>query len=1380
MKKKWRHSTNFNTPNSLSLNGGVLAVNSGVTSGTLNLNGGRVHVPSVSATAAVVATNLNLSGTTNYIDVASVGLISGYPVEFPVIQYSGSIGGAFNFGLGHVPSATTGYVTNNTANGTIDVVLLTGPKVLTWTASNGNNWDIGTTTNWLAFGITPSAYHEGDAAFFDDTAASGTVNLAQTVNPGFVEVTNNALTYTFTGAGGVSGTASMVKDGSGTLILDNSGNNGFSGGFTIAAGTVQLGNNDANGNLPLVGGVEDDSSLVFDWNLDSTVSAAISGAGSLTKNNPNILILSGNNSFAGALNVVQGTLKAGSATALGATNGATIISGGATLDVNGQSLGAEPVIASGAGVGGLGAIVNSGPDVTTALIHVTLAGDTTFGGTGRWDIRGSGAQLSTSGSAYNLTKVGTNQVSLVGATVDGSLGDINVMSGTLSVETSTTGLGNSANTLTVASGATLQLYAMSNPLYKQFVFNGDGLTTTLNCGSGTANNLEGSFTLNGNCVFNAASGTALALGGGTLSGSGSLLKMGAGTNIISSSASGSFTGGTVVSNGTLAVDGSLAGIVDTYSGTTLSGSGTVGGDVSVQGGTLSPGDGPGTLTMGGNLTLGNSTVVLELSSTPISGDDKVAVTSGLTLSGTNTLQIVPLAYMNVGDTYTLITYGGTPLPSSASNNLQVVTSAAGFAFSLVDPGTTPGSIQIKVLAAIGNDIWTGQTSPVWDNSTTNWTRNSTPVNFNNGDYATFDDSSAVTNVSLSGMLQFGSIMLNNNSKTYYFGGSGSLAGTGGLHVAGAGGLVVANGGTNSFSGPISIDSGTLQIGNGSTNGSLGSGVLTNNSSLVFDRSDGALLLANAISGSGSLTNIGTGTVTLAGANSFGGSVIVQSGTLRTYNNTALGNPLLSYTYVSNGATLDLGTNTVNLGAEPINVSGAGAGGNGAIINSSGSPTFVGPNIGQVILLGDTTIGGSGRLDFRASSASANDVSLQTSPVESPYTLTKAGTNQFQLAGVQIDPGLGNIDVQGGTIGFQWQTEVPGLGQSLGNPTYTLHLHTGTTLNLFDVSNTLDKVLMMDDSATVYNQHGSNVFVGPVTLNGTETFNAAYPLFLTGTIGGVGNLVKTGASTLTLAAGGDETYAGNTYVNAGTLALVDPVALANSPAITLSNATLDVTGRTDDTLTLGGSISQTLAGGGTINGFLTENAGSLVNPGKGLAPAALTVSNAATLNGSVILDLDTAAGAVTNDEIVAPAISAGGTITVTNLGPDLITGARFQLFNVAVSGAPVISLPAHNAANTIGYTWTNNIATDGSITLLSGASGVNTTPTNIIALASGGNLTLSWPSDHIGWTLEVQTNSISVGLSTNWVAVPGSTTVDSMTLPIGRTNGAVFYRLMYQP
>ena len=74
--------------------------------------------------------------------------------------------------------------------------------------------------------------------------------------------------------------------------------------------------------------------------------------------------------------------------------------------------------------------------------------------------------------------------------------------------------------------------------------------------------------------------------------------------------------------------------------------------------------------------------------------------------------------------------------------------------------------------------------------------------------------------------------------------------------------------------------------------------------------------------------------------------------------------------------------------------------------------------------------------------------------------------------------------------------------------------------------------------------------------------------------------------------------------------------------------------------------------------------------------------------------------------------------------------------------------------------------------------VATNPTNITSSVVGSTLHLAWPADHTGWTLEAQTNTLSVGLSTNWVRIPGSSASNQLSVPIVPGNGSVFYRLVY--
>ena len=89
--------------------------------------------------------------------------------------------------------------------------------------------------------------------------------------------------------------------------------------------------------------------------------------------------------------------------------------------------------------------------------------------------------------------------------------------------------------------------------------------------------------------------------------------------------------------------------------------------------------------------------------------------------------------------------------------------------------------------------------------------------------------------------------------------------------------------------------------------------------------------------------------------------------------------------------------------------------------------------------------------------------------------------------------------------------------------------------------------------------------------------------------------------------------------------------------------------------------------------------------------------------------------------------------------------------------------------------TNSLATTGTISIVSTA---NPTPTKIITTVSGGTLTMSWPADHIGWRLQSQTNSLSVGINTNWVEVPGASLTNQVSVTMNPTNGTVFYRMIY--
>jgi hypothetical protein len=130
-----------------------------------------------------------------------------------------------------------------------------------------------------------------------------------------------------------------------------------------------------------------------------------------------------------------------------------------------------------------------------------------------------------------------------------------------------------------------------------------------------------------------------------------------------------------------------------------------------------------------------------------------------------------------------------------------------------------------------------------------------------------------------------------------------------------------------------------------------------------------------------------------------------------------------------------------------------------------------------------------------------------------------------------------------------------------------------------------------------------------------------------------------------------------------------------------------------------------------------------------------------------------------DKMTATTFSgSGATLNVTNPGPNLVTGDTFQLFGGPVNAFATVNLPVASADNSITYVWTNLVAVNGSIKVLSGASPVDTTPTNITAVYSGNTLQLSWPAGQTGW--ELQTNAVDVAKTNFWFLYPGSTSGNS--------------------
>ena len=567
------------------------------------------------------------------------------------------------------------------------------------------------------------------------------------------------------------------------------------------------------------------------------------------------------------------------------------------------------------------------------------------------------------------------------------------------------------------------------------------------------------------------------------------------------------------------------------------------------------------------------------------------------------------------------------------------------------------------------------------------------------------------------------------------------------------------------------------------------------------------LLNYVISGTGHIRGMtglyktGPGTLTLMTSNDFDGCVIVDNGTLVITNYWPLpnivslgviGSGQTENDVILDGGTLDyVGTTNVNLsnGKNSCMVFNPGGGTievasstNMLTINKAatgpGSLTKTGPGTLELTSTVDNWNGGTivnaGYLELTAAAIGWGGLTLNNSStlVVTNVTLTNSIDIAGPATGIQTLGASTNVFSGAWTDSGSVTFSNAGLFVFNGDLSgFSGIISLGTSSGVFQFNSATNKNPCTGSAAATF-----NLGTGSAKLDNLNGSNLVYNL---GALAGGANTVLSGRSSTNSPATLGTTYDiganGNSTTFSGMISNgVDTVSVVKVGAGALFlNGASTYTGST--------TVSNGMLGGtGSIAGPLAVTSGGTLSPGTSSASVGtFTVNNTATFGGSVILKLNQSGLPATNDEVVVTGtITAGGKLVVTNIGPNIINGSTFQLFNKAVSGFGPVTLPTGGGS----YVWNNNLTVNGSIQLASGgANAVNTNPTNIVATVSGNTLTLSWPADHTGWRLLVETNAVGSGLSmnsANWFTVVGSTNVNSVPVTMNPTNGNVFYRLVY--
>ena len=1272
-----------------------------------NITGGLTISSAPGSTFAIDITSLTLGNVSG--DAANFNKLMGY--TWTIASASTGIAGfdAGDFTLNYTSATFKNDISGSVTPGSFIIQTSGNNLQLKYNAAvdaPSSNWTGGgvnalwsNTANWSGAAVP------GANATFNAAAGAGgaLIDLGGSVAIGSVIFdTADADAYTI----GIAGVDTLTLANGGGIVV----NNLVDQTQTIAAHVVlspngSFSNNGANDGFLLNvtgnvtgGGVAGTLTLNGSDTGNNTVSGIIAnGAGVLavTKSEAGTWVLSGANTYTGATNVTGGTLKAGVATTAFGVNSAVTLSNvaGAILNLNDLN----QTIGSLNGGGATGGNVSLGAGtLTTGALNTA----DNYGGV----ISGTGG----------LTKDGTSTFNLNGAnTYDG----VTTINGGTVMLGNAAGLGSTLGHTVVSAGNVAALDLNGQTVVGEAVMlNGTGVSNggALLNGTGTAS-LSGLVTLATDSTITSTGAGGLTLTGGINNGGHLLTLNGANATVVSTAAITGAGGLTKEGAGTLTLSA-----VNNYDGATT-----------INGGKVSIGadSGLGTAPVGataGHLTFDGGTL-------ESSGTFALATTRGIALTGAGTIDV------KTGQT---LTYDGVIAGAGTLSKMDTGTLILGGA-NVYTGATTVSNGTVSVATIKDGGIAGGlgaATSAagnlVFDDAALRYTgaTDSTNRNFtvNTGKTATLD---IVTNdLTMSG---------------------GAAATTGALTKTGAGKLILT--GAHLNTGITTVTTGTLQVGAGGLTGTLGSGAITDNAALVFNRSN-ALGVANNISGTGTLEQAGSGALTLSGTNTHSGGTTLSAGTLNINSTTALGATASAFT-IAGGTTIDnttagaltlannnaqnwngdfaftgtqnlgLGTGAVTLSANrqvTVNANTLNVG--GAIGDGGGARTLTKLGNGTLTLSGTVANTYSGLTTVSAGELDLSKTAL-TNAIAGDLTIS-GGTvkwlNDNQIANTAT------VNMTSGALNLNGMHEtVTAFSNSGGTfATGTGHLTaTGATVTWSGGTNTINDGGVVEDGHIVITG-GTNTVQGGVT-GGVLQLNT----------GGTG-LAMSNGSTLTL----------NSAMGvAGKLLLKGDVSTSGATTVTIASGlaltnkgTVDLNGGTSTFTVADGAAAEDLSVSAVIaNGALTKaGAGTMALSAANTYTGATNVTNG-TLKAGVVTTAFGVNSAVNLSDVAGAVLDLNGlSQTIGSLNGGGATGGNVSL------GAGTLTTGALNTA-------------DSCSGVISGGGGLTKTGTS--------SLTLNKANTYTG-TTAVQRGTLKAGVVTTAFGVNSAVNLSDVAGAVLDLNG----------